>query len=159
MGINYYFIRAVYSWPEIKDNPTFPVRGDSNEWHLNPDFLCVTRIKQLQLAIPCLGKYLLLWRWSLLMLFQVTWLAQYYTAVDVPQVTKWQNCSKVYGFNGTMGQVFKVSPWIHLVRYFLAEQRKIIDQLTSTLNRLIRSLPCQSLPFQIYIYQPASRKS
>ena len=55
MGINYYFIRAVYSWPEIKDNPTFPVRGDSNEWHLNPDFLCVTHIKQLQLQLPYLA--------------------------------------------------------------------------------------------------------
>jgi len=39
MGINYYFIRAVYKWPETKENPTYPV----------------------------------------------TWLAQYYTAVDVPQ--------------------------------------------------------------------------
>ena len=27
MGINYYFIRAVYDWSEeIKENPTFPVR-------------------------------------------------------------------------------------------------------------------------------------
>ena len=28
MGINYYFIRAVYEWPELEDNPTYPVRED-----------------------------------------------------------------------------------------------------------------------------------
>ena len=25
MGINYYFIRAVYEWPELEKNPTYPV--------------------------------------------------------------------------------------------------------------------------------------
>ena len=31
MGINYYFIRAVYDWSEeIKENPTFPVRIQKN---------------------------------------------------------------------------------------------------------------------------------
>ena len=34
MGINYYFIRAVYEWPELEENPTYPVREDMNEWYL-----------------------------------------------------------------------------------------------------------------------------
>ena len=25
MGIDYYFVRAQYEWPEIADNPTYPV--------------------------------------------------------------------------------------------------------------------------------------
>ena len=31
MGINYYFIRAVFEWPELKENPTYPVREDINK--------------------------------------------------------------------------------------------------------------------------------
>ena len=40
MGIDYYFVRAQYDWPEIADNPTYPV----------------------------------------------TWLSQFYSIIDIPQV-------------------------------------------------------------------------
>ena len=42
MGIDYYFVRAQYDWPEVAENPTYPV----------------------------------------------TWLSQFYTIIDIPQVIK-----------------------------------------------------------------------
>ena len=44
MGIDYYFVRAQYDWPEVAENPTYPV----------------------------------------------TWLSQFYTIIDIPQVIKRQ---------------------------------------------------------------------
>ena len=44
MGIDYYFVRAQYDWPEVAENPTYPV----------------------------------------------TWLSQFYTIIDIPQVMKGQ---------------------------------------------------------------------
>ena len=44
MGIDYYFVRAQYDWPEVAENPTYPV----------------------------------------------TWLSQFYTIIDIPQVMKRQ---------------------------------------------------------------------
>ena len=41
MGIDYYFVRAQYDWPELSENPTYPV----------------------------------------------TWLSQFYSIIDIPQVT------------------------------------------------------------------------
>ena len=95
MGINYYFIRAVYSWPEIKDNPTFPVRGDNNERHLNPEILHVTHIKQL--AITCLGKCQLLCD-SGLFIFFFRWLG-WHSITLLLMCHRWQsdkNGSKLY---------------------------------------------------------------
>ena len=87
MGINYYFIRAVYPWPEIKENPTFPVRKDFNQWYLARSWTFAHYLAT-WIIIICIGK-----NTSFdvthppTCIFQVTWLAQYYTAVDVPQVT------------------------------------------------------------------------
>ena len=47
MGIDYYFVRAQYDWPEVAENPTYPV----------------------------------------------TWLSQFYTIIDIPQVIKRQFAS------------------------------------------------------------------